>query len=73
MVIELAYPSHRAAVAGSYNSTTNIGSIVASAVTFGTYYMVGDWSWRMTSLFQVIPTAIQWSLVMFGPSRRDGS
>ena len=67
MVIELAYPSHRAAVAGSYNSITNVGAIVAAAVTFGTYYMVGDWSWRMASLIQVIPTAVQWSLVMFGP------
>jgi hypothetical protein len=29
--------------------------------------MAGDWSWRMLSLFQVLPTAIQWSLIMFGP------
>ena len=67
MVIELAYPSHRAAVAGSYNSITNVGSVVAAAVTFASFYRTGDWSWRICSLVQVIPTAIQWSLVMFGP------
>ena len=67
MVIELAYPSHRAAVAGSYNSITNVGAVIAAAVTFASFYKKGDWSWRVCSLVQVIPTAIQWSLVMFGP------
>jgi len=67
MVIELCYPSHRAPIAGSYNSFTNIGSIVAAAVTFGTYYMSGSWSWRLPLLIQVIPTTVQWCSIMFGP------
>ncbi|KZT59979.1 hexose transporter [Calocera cornea HHB12733] len=67
MVIELCFPSHRAPIAGSYNSIVNIGSIVAAATTFGTYYMAGQWSWRLPLLIQVIPTSIQWSLIMFGP------
>ena len=60
MVIELCYPSHRAPIAGSYNSFTNIGSIVAALCTFGTYYMAGDWSWRLPLIIQVVPTSIQW-------------
>jgi len=67
MVIELCYPSHRAPIAGSYNSITNIGGIVAAATTFGTFYMAGQWSWRLVVLIQIIPTAVQWSLIMFGP------
>jgi len=68
MVIELCYPSHRAPIAGSYNSIVNIGSIVAAACTFGAYYMTDtQWSWRLPLLIQVIPTSIQWCLIMFGP------
>ena len=67
MCSELAYPSHRVPISGSYNSFTNIGSIVAAATTFATYYRGGEWSWRLPLLIQVIPTSIQWSLAMFGP------
>lgn len=68
MVIELCYPSQRAPIAGAYNSFTQIGAIVAAATVFGCYYIRdNDWSWRLPLLVQVIPTAIEWSLVMFGP------
>ena len=68
MVIELCYPSQRAPIAGSYNSFTQIGAIGAAIAVFGCYYLRdSDWSWRLPLLIQVVPTAIQWSLIMFGP------
>jgi len=67
MVIELCFPSHRHAIAGSYNSFTGIGSILAAALTFGTYYMASSWSWRLPALVQVLPSTIQFCLIMFGP------
>jgi len=67
MVIELCYPLHRPMIAGSYNSLTGIGSILAAAITFGTYYLASSWSWRLPALIQVLPTCVQMSLIMFGP------
>jgi len=67
MVIELAYPSHRPILAGCYGSLTGVGSIVAAALTFGTYYIAGSWSWRLPALVQVLPTVFQMCMVMLGP------
>jgi MFS family permease len=68
MVIELCYPSQRPPIAGAYNSFVNVGSIIAAATTFGTYYITNsEWSWRLPVLIQIVPTAIQWSIIMFGP------
>ena len=69
MCMELAYPSQRAPISGSYNSVSNIGGIIAAFVTFGTYYIPGssNWQWRLPLIFQVLPCIFQATLPFLGP------
>jgi hypothetical protein len=39
--------------------TVSLGSIVAAGITFGTFNMRSNWGWRIPSLIQVFPSALQ--------------
>ncbi|KAI6019993.1 general substrate transporter [Pisolithus orientalis] len=67
LVTELAYPEYRAPLTSLYNSLWYSGSIVAAWATYGTFRINNTWAWRLPSLLQGIPAALQFSLVLFCP------
>ncbi|WWC92059.1 uncharacterized protein L201_007013 [Kwoniella dendrophila CBS 6074] len=67
LLTELAFPSHRGPITSLYNSTWYLGSIIAAWTTFGTFRMNTTWGWRIPSLLQGVPSAIQLFLIFFVP------
>jgi MFS family permease len=50
-----------------YNQLWDIGSIVATWLTFGTFTMSNNWSWRIPSIFQALPSGILFAFIWFIP------
>jgi hypothetical protein len=44
-----------------------VGAILAAGVTLGTYNRPDDWSWRLPSLIQLVPSLLQLSFIWFVP------
>ena len=66
-ITELAFPTHRAPITSLYNTTWYLGSIVAAWATFGTFSITTSWSWRIPSVLQGLPSAIQFCFIFFIP------
>ncbi|KAI0371438.1 hexose transporter [Pilatotrama ljubarskyi] len=67
MIGELAYPKERARIGSLFNASWFIGAIVAAGVTLGTFEMPNNWSWRIPSILQVIPSGLQLIFMWFLP------
>ncbi|KIM53690.1 hypothetical protein SCLCIDRAFT_31675 [Scleroderma citrinum Foug A] len=67
LITELAYPEYRAQLTSLYNSIACTGSLVAAWATYGTFKINNTWAWRLPSLFQGIPSLLQFALVLFAP------
>ncbi|WRT66015.1 uncharacterized protein IL334_002966 [Kwoniella shivajii] len=67
LLTELAFPTHRGPITSLYNSTWYLGSIVAAWTTYGTFRINNTWGWRIPSLLQGLPSAIQIALIFFIP------
>lgn len=50
-----------------YNSTWYLGSIVAAWTTYGTFRINNTWGWRIPSILQGLPSAIQLVLIFLIP------
>ena len=61
---ELGHPKERAVLTSMFNASWFVGSIVASAVAFGTQTIRSDWAWRIPSLLQLVPSVLQISFVL---------
>lgn len=59
LIGELSHPKERAVMTSLFNSSYFIGSILAAAITLKTVEIKNDWSWRLPSLLQVCPSAMQ--------------
>jgi len=67
LITELAFPTHRAPLTSLYNTTWYLGSIVAAWATFGTFSIPNNWSWRIPSVLQGLPSVVQVLLIYFIP------
>ncbi|KAF2735850.1 hexose transporter protein [Polyplosphaeria fusca] len=67
LITELCHPQHRAIFTTIYNTTWYIGSIIAAWLTFGTNNIDSQWSWRIPSIIQALPSILQISCVWFVP------
>lgn len=67
LITELAHPNQRGKVTACYNVFYYFGSTIAAWTTFGTLQIHGNWSWRLPSLLQVAPSAIQLALIWLLP------
>ncbi|KAL6306398.1 hexose transporter [Sparassis latifolia] len=67
LVTEISYPTYRAPLTSAYNSLWYSGNIIASWATFGTQHLNSEWSWRIPSVLQGIPSILQFFLVLFAP------
>jgi len=59
LIGELSHPKERAILGSLFNSCYFIGAIVAAGTTLGTFQMKTNWGWRIPSLLQVLPSAMQ--------------
>ncbi|GAB5589087.1 hypothetical protein Unana1_03987 [Umbelopsis nana] len=59
LIVELSHPKQRGTMTGIYNSSWYLGSIIAAWITFGTFYIPNEWSWRIPSLLQGLFSLIQ--------------
>ncbi|KZT63382.1 hexose transporter [Daedalea quercina L-15889] len=67
LVTEISYPTYRAPLTSVYNSLWYSGNVIASWTTYGTAYMPNQWSWRIPSIIQGIPSAIQLFIIFLAP------
>lgn len=64
LIGELAYPKERPVLTSLFNVSYFIGQIVAAAICFGTNNIPSDWAWRIPSLLQLGPSAIQMTFIL---------
>lgn len=68
LVTELVHPQHRATFTTIYNTTWYFGSFLAAWLCYGTHFMEhSNWSWRIPSIIQGLPSIIQLVFVWFVP------
>ncbi|KAF7980377.1 hypothetical protein HWV62_38843 [Athelia sp. TMB] len=67
LISELAYPSQRAQATSLYNTLWYLGSIIAAWTTYGSFRIPSSWSWRIPSLLQGMPSALQLCLILLVP------
>ncbi|KAH8173745.1 sugar transporter domain-containing protein [Sarocladium implicatum] len=67
LLSELCYPKERAVISGLFHESWYAGSVLAAGVTLGTFNMDSDWSWRLPTLFQMVPSILQLSFIWFIP------
>lgn len=65
LIGELGYPKERPVLTSLFNASYFIGAILAAGITFGTQSLTpSNWSWRLPSLLQAVPSLLQCSLVL---------
>ncbi|KAF2205353.1 putative MFS sugar transporter [Delitschia confertaspora ATCC 74209] len=64
---ELAYPKERPIMTSLFNALYFVGSLIAAGITFGTQDLKNDWSWRIPSLLQAVPSLFQIAFVFMLP------
>ncbi|KAF1999196.1 MFS transporter [Amniculicola lignicola CBS 123094] len=67
LITELCHPQHRAIFTTIYNTTWYVGSIIAAWLTYGTNNINSQWSWRIPSIVQALPSIMQITCVWFVP------
>lgn len=67
LLAELTYPRERAVITGLFNASWSVGSILAAGITLGTYNIPNDWAWRIPTILQIAPSAMQLLFVWFVP------
>lgn len=64
LIGELGYPKERAVLTSLFNASYFIGQILASAIAIATTDTKSNWSWRLPSLLQIIPSLLQVGTVL---------
>ncbi|KAG7726075.1 hypothetical protein KL948_004810 [Ogataea haglerorum] len=67
LVAEICPLEIRGWVLGLFHSCYYIGSLIASGVTYGSRDLQSNWSWRIPTIIQVVPSLTCASLVLFTP------
>jgi energy-converting hydrogenase Eha subunit A len=67
LIGELGHPKERPILTSLFNSSYFIGSIIAAGISIKTVDIKGDWSWRLPSLLQICPSALQLVTVFLLP------
>ncbi|KAI0477904.1 general substrate transporter [Xylariaceae sp. FL0804] len=67
LLTEICHPQHRGPVTAVYNCLWNLGALMVAWAGWGTARIASDWSWRTIALLQVLPSAVQLSLLAWIP------
>lgn len=59
LLTELCHPQHRGKVTAIYNCLWNLGAVVNTWLSFGTRRIDSNWSWRIPTIGQGVPSVIQ--------------
>lgn len=67
LVTELSHPKERVTVTTFYNTSIVLGYVIGAWATYGCFRIPSQWSWRLPTLIQVVPSAYQLMLIFFCP------
>ncbi|KAF2834947.1 general substrate transporter [Patellaria atrata CBS 101060] len=67
LLTEICHPQHRGRVTAIYNCLWNVGAIINTWLTFGTKRIPSDWSWRIPTIIQALPSIVQLCFIWFIP------
>lgn len=67
LVTELSHPKERVQVTTFYNTSLVLGYVVGAWATYGCFRIPNQWSWRLPTLLQIVPSAYQVALISFSP------
>ncbi|KAH0836146.1 hypothetical protein AYO21_04845 [Fonsecaea monophora] len=67
LIAELTYPKERSVITGLFNESWYAGAILAAGITLGTFSWDSNWSWRLPSLLQLLPSSLQLMFIWFVP------
>jgi len=67
LLTEIAHPQHRARFTAVYNCLWNLGALISSLIAFGTQYINSNWSWKILTLLQILPSIIQLIFIYWIP------
>ncbi|KAL6230830.1 hypothetical protein BDW75DRAFT_244462 [Aspergillus navahoensis] len=67
LLTELCYPKERAVMVGCFQVSWYVGSVLAAGTTLGTFSWGNEWSWRLPTLFQILPSLLQVTFIWFVP------
>ena len=67
LLTEICHPQHRGVVTAIYNCLWNAGALLVSCLALGTINIMSDYSWRVITFLQVVPSFIQFIGVWFIP------
>jgi sugar porter (SP) family MFS transporter len=67
LVTELSHPKERVSITTFYNTSIVLGYVIGAWATFGCYRIPSQWSWRLPTLIQIIPSTYQFCLIWFCP------
>ncbi|KAF4869154.1 Lactose permease [Colletotrichum siamense] len=67
LLTELAHPRQRSFLVGGYASLFFVGSVVVAWVSFGSLHISSQWSWRIPTMLQLLPPALQLPLLFLVP------
>jgi hypothetical protein len=64
---ELGHPKERAFLGSMFNAFYSVGAVIGSGIVLRTLKIESNWSWRIPSLLQALPSLIQITAVFFVP------
>lgn len=67
LIIEIAFPTHRAPVTSIFNTGWGFGSIIAAWTKYGTFRIANTGSWCLPSLLQAFTAVIQLIFIWWVP------
>lgn len=67
LLTEICHPQHRGPVTAIYNCLWNLGSLIVTAIGWGTSFVNNEWSWRSITFIQIVPSLIQIGGIWFLP------
>ncbi|KAM0309439.1 hypothetical protein ACHAPQ_012576, partial [Fusarium lateritium] len=67
LVTELSHPKERVQITTLYNTNIVLGYVIGAWATYGCFRIPNQWSWKLPTLVQVIPSTYQLCLIFFCP------
>ncbi|KXJ90359.1 general substrate transporter [Microdochium bolleyi] len=67
LVTELSHPKERVQATTFYNTSIVLGYVFGAWITYGTARIPNEWSWKLPTLLQIVPSTYQLLLIFFCP------
>lgn len=67
LLVELAHPKSREAISSLYNTSIYIREIIGAWITFGTFSLASNWSWKIPCIMQIVLPIYQFFMIWLCP------